>query len=122
MMMTSNGEVMMPGLASVQVLARAGRRRRWPPEIKAQIVAESYVASVAEVAERYNLSRTQVFEWRRLAKRKIEPLGFAEIEISDVIQSGAVIELVVGSAVLRVPPGADPRLAAAMVSAMGSTL
>lgn len=119
-MMSGNDELMMTGLASVAVLAGPGRRRRWSGETKAQIVAESYEASVAEVAERYSLAKTQVFEWRRRARSDPGPLGFAQVEINDRVQYRAVIELVVGSAVLRVPPGADPHLATAMVAALRS--
>ena len=50
--------VMMPGddvltkpvARRIEVFTGAGRRRTWSAEAKAKIVAESYAASVAEVA------------------------------------------------------------------------
>ncbi|WP_352648697.1 transposase [Mesorhizobium sp. M0408] len=46
-----------------EVFTGSGRRREWPPEEKARIVAESYKAgeTVSAVARRYALSPQQLF-------------------------------------------------------------
>jgi hypothetical protein len=49
-----------------EVFTGAGRRREWPPRIKAAIVAESYAGleSVSAVARRHGLDPSQLFAWR----------------------------------------------------------
>jgi transposase len=48
----------------------SGRRRRFSKEKKLQIVAESYSEPglCATTARRYGISRSQLYEWRRLAR------------------------------------------------------
>ena len=63
------------GARRIEVFTGAGRRRRWSPEEKERIVAESYagVESVCAVARRYGatalrrygLAQTRIFTWRR---------------------------------------------------------
>ena len=45
-------------------------RRRWPGEVKARIIAESYAPGgrVAEVARAHGTTRGQIYDWRRLAR------------------------------------------------------
>ncbi|WFU13133.1 transposase (plasmid) [Rhizobium sp. CB3090] len=47
-----------------------GRRRRFSREMKLQIVAESYSepGQCATTARRHGISRSQLYEWRRLAR------------------------------------------------------
>jgi len=54
----------------IEVYAGAGRRR-WPDELKAQIVAESFVqgAVVTEVARRHGCRPQQLHGWRRMARQ-----------------------------------------------------
>ncbi|WP_292414979.1 transposase [Mesorhizobium sp.] len=54
-----------------KVFTGSGRRREWPPEEKARIVAESYEAgeTACAVARRYALSPQQLFAWRRAARQ-----------------------------------------------------
>jgi transposase len=54
----------------VEVLEDAGRRRRWSADEKARIVEESLQpgASVTVVARRNQVSKSLVYEWRRLAR------------------------------------------------------
>ena len=78
-MMRGDDVLMMPAARRVEILAGPGRRRRWSAETKAQIVAESYETSVGEVAARYSLCKTQVFSWRRDARRS----AFAEVVVED---------------------------------------
>ena len=46
------------------------RRRRWSDEVKARIVAESYVpgAVVSEVARRHEMSPQHLSAWRKAAR------------------------------------------------------
>jgi transposase len=45
----------------------AARRRRWPAELKRQMVAETRLpgASVSVVARRHDVNANQLFRWRR---------------------------------------------------------
>lgn len=68
------------GISSVrrfEVFTGAGKRRDWPPEVKASIVAESYSGkqSVSAVARRHGMSASQLFTWRRLLRKEMEERG-----------------------------------------------
>ncbi|WP_091684761.1 transposase [Methylocapsa palsarum] len=56
----------------IELFTGAGRRRAWTPEEKAAIVADSYAggASVSEIARRRGLTPTQLFTWRREARKR----------------------------------------------------
>jgi transposase len=58
------------GYRRVEILTGPGRRRRWPADEKAQIVAETLMpgARVSDVARRRQLCTQQVFTWRRQAR------------------------------------------------------
>ena len=55
----------------IEVFTGEGRRRTWPADEKAAIVAESYAPgrTVCGVARRHGLTPAQLFAWRRLARR-----------------------------------------------------
>jgi transposase len=55
----------------LEVFTGAGCRRDWSDETKAAIVAESYagVESISAVARRHALMPSQLFTWRRQARR-----------------------------------------------------
>jgi transposase len=59
----------MPKISRLEVIA-TGARRRWTPEEKQRIVAESFGAPriVSATARRHGLSNSQLFTWRRLAR------------------------------------------------------
>jgi transposase len=72
----------------IEVFTGAGRRRTWPADEKAAIVAESYAPgrTVCGVARRHGLTPAQLFTWRRLARRarlpvKEPPVRFAGMVI-----------------------------------------
>lgn len=55
--------------ATIPVATRADGARVWPEAVKARIVTETFEegATVAGVARRHGLSRTQLSGWRRMA-------------------------------------------------------
>lgn len=119
-MMPGDDVLPKPEVRRIEVFTGAGRRRRWSPEAKARIVAESYASSVGEVAERYGLRTTQVFTWRRDARRAAG-VEFAPVVLADVAASGGevgMIEVRIGDALVRIPREADPRMAAAVIAAL----
>jgi transposase len=119
-MMRGDDVLMMPAARRVEVLAGPGQRRRWSAEAKAQIVAESYETSVGEVAARYSLGKTQVFTWRRDARRS----AFAEVVVEDPgsapgeARADGAIEIELVGARVRIGAAADARLAVAVIGAL----
>ena len=53
--------------ATVEIITRGERRRRWGPEQKREIVAESYGRELTptEVARKHGISSGQLYTWRR---------------------------------------------------------
>ena len=124
-----------------EVFTGIGRRRDWPAEEKARIVAESYDAgeSVSAVARRYALSPQQLFAWRRAARRAVgettrsEPL-FVPAVVATLEPAATrptqprkhagdvgVIELEIDGVVMRIGRGADARTVAAVIRALKAT-
>lgn len=78
----------------LEILTGSGRRREWPPEEKARIVAESYEAAetVCAVARRHGLTPQQLFTWRREARKRMEaeaPPAFGILIVSRRIPARA---------------------------------
>jgi len=119
-MMRGDDLLMMPAARRIEVLTGPGQRRRWSAEAKAQIVAESYETSVGDVAVRYSLGKTQVFTWRREARRS----AFAEVVVDDAgpgsgeARADGAIEIELVGARVRIGREADPRLAVAVIGAL----
>jgi transposase len=119
-MMRGDDVLMMPPVHRMEVLAGPGQRRRWSTEAKAQIVAESYETSVGEVAARYSLSKTQVFTWRRDARRS----AFAQVVVDDASSGSGgaaldgAIEIELVGARVRIGREADARMAVAVIGAL----
>ena len=69
------------GFGRLEVLSGPTGRRRWPDEVKARIVAESFLpgARVGDVARRHDVVPSQRTTWRRLARegRLALPWDFA---------------------------------------------
>ena len=85
-----NGDV---GAAREDVPRGANGARVWPEEVKAQIVAETYDegATVAGVARRHGLARTQLSDWRRQARQGLlgpvagagsDPFGLVPVTVT----------------------------------------
>ena len=66
------------GVQRFEVFTGAGKRRDWPPEVKASIIAESYsgAETVSAVARRHGLAPSQLFTWRRMLRKQMEEHGF----------------------------------------------
>lgn len=136
------------GVQRFEVFTGAGKRRDWPPEVKASIVAESYSGreSVSAVARRHSVSVSQLFTWRRLLRKQMEERGIAlpvasrktplfvpaVIAPDDVPESAAdpvrsrrrrraepaAIELEIGGALVRIGSSADADTIAAVITAL----
>jgi transposase len=136
-MMPGDDVLTKPVARRIEVFTGAGQRRRWSLEDKARIVAESYAGSVGDVADRYGLSKTQVFTWRREARTKlpalaeplfvpvmVEPSGAAATTTSKAVTRRSLraghgeIELEIGGVVVRVTRGADVEAVAAIIRAL----
>ena len=118
-MMRGDDVLMMPAARRIEVLTGPGRRR-WSAEAKAQIVAESYQTSVGEVDDRYSLAKTQVFTWRRDARRS----AFAQVVVDDAASGSGepaadgAIEIELVGARVRIGREADARMAVAVIGAL----
>ena len=122
-----------PNAAAVrrfEVFTGTGRRRRWPLDEKARIVGETLApgAVVSEVARRHGISPQQLFGWRRAARlRAIDGAadlpGFVPAMLDGPTAmpphaDGAVLEIIVGSMIARIPLGADGATLARIVQAL----
>jgi len=127
-----------------EVFTGAGRRREWPPEEKARIVAESYETgtTVSGVARRYALSPQQLFSWRRAARKSMaESEPSASLFVPAVVAPppadraaehptsrrnrkavrDGIIELEIDGVAMRVGRGADAQTVAAVIRALKAT-
>jgi transposase len=117
------------GYQRVEVLTGPGRRRVWDEATKARVVAESGApgAVVSAVARRWQIAPQQLFTWRREARAAsleasrgeaaFVPI-VAEPPAAAVAASEAIVEVVLGGAVVRVSPGVDPALLSAVLRAV----
>ena len=120
--MTGDDVLMMPAAPRIEVFTGTARRRRWSAEQKARIIEESYATSVGEAASRHGVSKSQLFNWRRDA-RDGSSLEFARVEIEGasppLAETGpGVIEVALGGGLVRLSPGADRKMALAIIMAL----
>jgi transposase len=136
----SDSELMaVPEVARrIEVFTGTGRRRTWPAEVKARIVAESDRAgeTVCGVARRHGLTAQQLFTWRREARRRAaageDGLSFAPVILETVppvpsttapsAATSACIEIALAGAVIRVPAGADAATLTMVLRALRSAV
>jgi transposase len=123
--------------APMELLTNGGRGRRnrqWPDELKGRIVAETLRPGtrVSEVAQRHGLKANHVSSWRTLARNgKLvlpapqDPVEFATLmvaPIEDVTTVEPVAstgpEIVLGSVIIRLEPGASASRIASVVHAL----
>lgn len=127
----------------IEVVQRTRGYRRWPDEVKARIVAESFQpgARVADVARRHDLAAHQLSDWRRQARegRLVLPAdamagvasdalpAFVPVSVepedisapADAGRTSGVITIEIGNdLVLRVPGDVSPERAAAVARAL----
>tara|TARA_R110001583_G_scaffold87175_1_gene227789 strand:- start:6779 stop:7183 length:405 start_codon:yes stop_codon:yes gene_type:complete len=122
-------------LTNVSTTIEGKGHRRWPDELKAQIVSETLEAgaTVNQVAQRYGLRPNHLSGWRRLARdgklvlpaAKVSPgtvdCQFAAIELeTNPRHSGedGFLEVVCGPVTLRIPSATKPCRIAEIVSAL----
>ncbi len=136
------------GVRRFEVFTGVGKRRDWPPEVKASIVAESYSGkeSVSAVARRHGMSASQLFTWRRLLRKEMEERGIAlpvrsreaPMFVPAVVEKqeplppavsskpasrrrsskASTIELEIGDALVRIGSSADADTIAAVITAL----
>ncbi len=116
---------------------REGRRRnrKWPDELKAEVVAETLRpgATINAVAARHGVAATQVSTWRRMARegKLVLPSSDDAVEFVSLMaapptqaerQSGDAdagrVEIVVGAVTVRLEPDATPDRIAVVVRAL----
>ena len=104
-MMMSCDDAGTSGVQRFEVFTGAGRRRDWPAEVKASIVAESFSGheTVCAVARRHGLSPSQLFTWRRELRKQFEERGMA------LPTAPVFVPAVVEVAVTDDPPGTRVR-------------
>jgi len=127
----------------IEIVQRTRGYRRWPDDVKARIVAESFQpgAGVADVARRHDLAAHQLSDWRRQARegRLVLPADAMAGVASDALpafvpvsvesgddgpsmvadRTGGVITIEIGGdLVLRVPGDVPPERAAAVARAL----
>ena len=110
---------------SVGVLIESGvvigpkGHRRWPDELKAQIVAETLVdgATVSEVAHQYDMRPNHLSEWRRMAREgklvlpaipeeaEFAPLVVREETRPELLPSSGTLDLICGGVTVRLGMG-----------------
>src|SRR3990167_7286234 len=76
-MIISGDDPVSKGAPRFEGFTGAGKRREWPPEVKASIVAECYSGrqGVSAVARRHGLDPSQVYAWRRDLRNRLENEG-----------------------------------------------
>ncbi|WP_172332827.1 transposase [Mangrovicoccus sp. HB161399] len=110
------------------------RNRKWPDELKAEIVAETLRpgATVNEVAARHGLQANQVSAWRRMARdgRLVLPAPDGAMEFVSLMvatpdaptdtgpSASGSVEIAVGAVTVRLEPGASPERIASVVRAL----
>ena len=149
-MIISGDDPVSRGAQRFEVFTGAGKRREWPPEVKASIVAECYSGreGVSAVARRHGLDPSQVYTWRRDLRKRLEAEGVilpsAETEplafVPTVIEpgtipepvparrtrrrrraKGAAVELEIDGVAVKIGHGADAGTIAAVIEALRAT-
>ena len=125
------------GVSRLEVLDGPTGRRRWPDDVKARIVGESFLpgARVCDVAARYGIAARHLSSWRSLARRGLltlpaehEPpfvplmLEPPEPKGSDLPAAGGDLRIEISGMVLHVPPTCSADRAASVVAALRRAL
>ena len=121
------------GVSRIEVLDGPTGRRRWPDNLKARIVAESFQpgARVCDVAAKYGLIARHLSGWRGQARKGelVVPVATAPTFVPLVIEPLAdasadtgVIRVEICGAVLHVAPDCSPERAATLAAALRKVL
>lgn len=121
----------------IAVIRRTRGYRKWPEEVKARIVAESFRPGVrvVDVAQRHGMLAHQLSDWRRQARQGLLALpedavegleaAFVPLAVETEIASiegdaavGAITIEIGGDVVLRVPGDVSLERAASLVRAL----
>jgi transposase len=121
----------------IEVITGTGRRRQWPDDVKAAIVAETLQdgAVITEIARRHRVSASQIFTWRKKARERAaaltaEATSFAPVVMRDSFVQPAsagflspppMIEVELNGARLRIPPNASRDVIFAVIEAVGGS-
>jgi transposase len=107
------------------LLSGPERRRKWPREVRRQILAEAFAAGavVSEVARRYEVSTGLIYTWRRIAMARSAPTGFVEAKVSGGCEASAptgaaVIVEFMGGVRVNIAPSASAALVTAVLGAL----
>jgi len=104
-------------MSQITVISGPERRRVWSDEQKRQLVAAIAApgANVAEIARRADLRPNQIYRWRRQMEQAAQ--GFAEVQVQPdpVPAMGSAIIVEFERAIVRIPAGASPGLASAVL-------
>ncbi len=149
-MITSDDPV-SKGSQRFEIFTGAGKRRDWPLDVKAAIVAEccSGREGVSAVARRHGLDPSQVYAWRKDLLRQLNddklavPSTDADVTafVPAVIESGGVpnpaparrtsrrrrraanaaVELEIDGVAVKIARGADAGVIAAVIEALKAT-
>lgn len=127
------------GFQRLEVITGVGRRRRWPVDFKAAVVAESQEAGtvVSEVARRHGLRPQQLFAWRNETRRAginiaagasapfapvmvtpADPLGTALAEPPKIRAAPDLIEIAINGAIVRIRAAIDAKTLAVVLRAV----
>jgi transposase len=78
-MIISGDDPASKGAQRFEVFTGVGKRRDWPSELKASIVAECCLGrgGVSAVARRHGLDPSQIYAWRKDLRRQLEAKGLS---------------------------------------------
>ena len=126
----------------IELFTGAGHRRIWTADEKAAIIAESYsgAESVCATARRHGLTPTQLFTWRREARKRAAHDGEpTPLFVPAVVETGGSsgrkqaaerrsraprrttaieLEIEIDGVIVRVASGADAATIAAVIQAL----
>jgi transposase len=127
----------------VEVITGVGRRRKWPEEVKARIVMESFAdgAVISEVAQHHGLRPQQLFDWRRRFRQSRPatevpgPVSFAPVVVDRPVPmpteappsaaplaASTEFEIAIGSATVRLRGAVDAKALTAVLRAVKAAL
>ena len=120
-------------LNEIDVISGSRGHRRWPDELKAQIVAETLVegATVNSVARRHDIRPNHLSQWRRMAQdgKLVLPAVPEDVEFTPIAihkepislpASTSAIEIVTGHITLRLDTKTDAGRIAQIVHALNA--